>query len=215
MSIPVIDARPLFLYILSFDTLSFHVIFIISFRYRIIYAFSFFTCVLYTVHVSASYNSVERAIVFYILYFPRRNTASLAAFHKLRSPSPSERWAHYQVGHCLWWYFLGIQSSLSVQVPHHELEYQQVLYWCSLLVGIGTVFLIFILKLNWSAADENLSTSRCMLSALWATAISKKHFSYYLLWCFRSCFKVCNVEEICVVSGLATYTIQAIIKGNF
>ena len=96
ISISVIGARPLLLYILSFDTLSFHVIFIVSLGCRIIYAFSFFTCVLYTVHVSAPYNRVERTIALYTLNFTRRPhdgypTASLAASHKLRSLSPFER----------------------------------------------------------------------------------------------------------------------------
>ena len=56
MSISVIGARPLLLYISSFDTLPFHVIFIISLRCRIIYAFNFFPCVLYTVHVQQGRN---------------------------------------------------------------------------------------------------------------------------------------------------------------
>ena len=74
ISISVIGARPLLLYISSFDTLSFHVIFIISLRCRIIYAFSFFTCVLYTVHVLAPYTAygslkVLRLIEIFILSF--------------------------------------------------------------------------------------------------------------------------------------------------
>ena len=74
ISISVIGARPLLLYISSFDTLSFNVIFIISFRCRIIYAFNFSTSVLYTVHVSAPYNRVEKTIALYTLHFTRRDT---------------------------------------------------------------------------------------------------------------------------------------------
>ena len=58
----------------SFDTLSFHVIFIISLRCCIIYAFNLFTCVLYTVHVSASKKRSRKGNRFVQLVFhPQRH----------------------------------------------------------------------------------------------------------------------------------------------
>ena len=173
MSKSVFGARPFLLYISSFSTPFFHVIFIISLMCSNIYAFNFFTRVLYTVHVSAPYNRVEKIIALYTLYFTHIDLWWLS--HSLSCSFPSAALA-FPIRKVT-----SLSSmALSVMVPPRYTKFfvctsassctRMSIGVCAILKFFTgwnghSVFLIFIFKLNWSAADENLSTSCCMLSA--------------------------------------------------